>query len=138
MQKYILIITGILFALEFYVYQALKTVTNNNYIRIAYWVVTISVYLFFIYEVLNFNRTDRDNSRVQLVSSVFLIFLLPKLLIIFFLLIEDLGRSVNYVVQSFGTGENYLPDRRKFLSVAGLGTAALLSGLFLDGIIFGK
>ena len=138
MQNYILIITGILFALEFYVYQALKTVTNNNYIRIAYWVVTISVYLFFIYEVLNFNRTDRDNSRVQLVASVFLIFLLPKLLIIFFLLIEDLGRGVNYVVQSFGTGENYLPDRRKFLSVAGLGAAALLSGLFLDGIIFGK
>lgn len=138
MQKYILIITGILFALEFYVYQALKTVTNNNYIRIAYWVVTISVYLFFIYEVFNFNRTDRDNSRVQLVASIFLIFLLPKLLIIFFLLLEDLGRGVNYIVQSFGTGENYLPDRRKFLSVAGLGAAALLSGLFLDGIIFGK
>ena len=138
MQKYILIITGILFLLEFYVYQAFKTVTNNNYLRIAYWVITISVYLFFIYEVLNFDRTDRDNSRTQIVASVFLIFLLPKLLIIFFLLIEDLGRGVNYIVQSFGTGENYLPDRRKFLSIAGLGTAALLSGLFLDGIIFGK
>lgn len=138
MQKYILIITGILFALEFYVYQAFKTVTNNNYSRIAYWVITVSVYLFFIYEVFNFDRTDRDNSRTQIVASVFLIFLLPKLLIIFFLLLEDLGRGVNYFVQSFGTGENYLPDRRKFLSIAGLGTAALLSGLFLDGIIFGK
>ena len=138
MQKYILIITGILFALEFYVYQAFKTVTNNNYSRIAYWVITVSVYLFFIYEVFNFDRTDRDNSRTQIVASVFLIFLLPKLLIIFFLLLEDLGRGVNYIVQSFGTGENYLPDRRKFLSIAGLGTAALLSGLFLDGIIFGK
>ena len=138
MQKYILIITGILFALEFYVYQAFKTVTSNNYLRIAYWVITISIYLFFIYEVLNFDRTDRDNSRTQIVASIFLILFLPKLLIIFFLLIEDLGRGVNYIVQSFGTGENYLPDRRKFLSIAGLGTAALLSGLFLDGIIFGK
>lgn len=138
MQKYILIITGILFALEFYIYQAFKTVTNNNYLRIAYWVITILVYLFFIYEVLNFKRTDRDNSRVQIVASVFLIFLLPKLLIIFFLLLEDLGRGINFIVQSFGTGENHLPDRRKFLSIAGLGTAAILSGLFLDGIIFGK
>lgn len=138
MQKYILIITGILFALEFYVYQAFKTVTNNNNLRIAYWVITILVYLFFIYEVLNFKRTDRDNSRVQIVASVFLIFLLPKLLIIFFLLLEDFGRGINFVVQSFGTGESHLPDRRKFLSIAGLGTAALLSGLFLDGIIFGK
>ncbi len=138
MQKYILIITGILFALEFYVYQALKTVTNNNYLRIAYWLITILVYLFFVYEVLSFNKTNRDNSRVQLVASVFLVFLLPKLLIIFFLLLEDFGRGISLLVQSFGTGENHLPDRRKFLSIAGLGTAALLSGLFLDGIIFGK
>lgn len=138
MQKYILIITGILFALEFYVYQALKTVTNNNYLRIAYWVITILVYLFFIYEVLTFKRTDHDNSKVQIVASVFVMFLLPKLLIIFFLLLEDFGRGINFIVQSFGTGESHLPDRRKFLSIAGLGTAALLSGLFLDGIIFGK
>lgn len=138
MQKYILIITGILFALEFYVYQAFKTVTNNNYLRISYWVITIFVYLFFVYEVLYFKRTDRDNSRVQIVASVFLIFLLPKLVIIFFLLLEDFGRGVNFIVQSFGTGENHLPERRKFLSIAGLGTAAVLSGLFLDGIIFGK
>ncbi len=138
MQKYILIITGIIFALEFYVYQALKTVTNNNYLRIAYWLITILVYLFFVYEVLSFNKTNRDNSRVQLVASVFLIFLLPKLLIIFFLLLEDFGRGISLLVQSFGTGESHLPDRRKFLSIAGLGTAALLSGLFLDGIIFGK
>ena len=138
MQKYILIITGILFALEFYVYQALKTVTNNNYLRIAYWLITILVYLFFVYEVLSFNKANRDNSRVQLVASVFLVFLLPKLLIIFFLLLEDFGRGISLLVQSVGTGENHLPDRRKFLSIAGLGTAALLSGLFLDGIIFGK
>lgn len=138
MQKSILLVTAILFALEFYVYQAFKTVTNNNYLRIAYWAITIVIYLFFLYEVLNFERTDRDHSRVQLISSVFMIFLLPKLLIVFFLLIEDLGRGISYVFQSFGTSENHVPDRRKFLSIVGIGSAAILSGLFLDGIIFGK
>lgn len=138
MQKSILIVTGILFALEFYVYQAFKTVTNNNYLRIAYWVVTILVYLFFLYEVFNFKRTDRDHHRVQLVASVFLIFLLPKLFIILFLLIDDFGRGINYILQSFGSTETHVPDRRKFLSIIGLGSAAVLSGLFLDGIIFGK
>ena len=138
MQKSILIVTGILFALEFYVYQAFKTVTNNNYLRIAYWVVTILVYLFFLYEVFNFKRTDRDHHRVQLVASVFLIFLLPKLFIILFLLIDDFGRGINYIFQSFGSTETHVPDRRKFLSIIGLGSAAVLSGLFLDGIIFGK
>ncbi len=138
MQKSILIVTGILFALEFYVYQAFKTVTSNNYLRIAYWVVTILVYLFFLYEVFNFKRTDRDHHRVQLVASVFLIFLLPKLFIILFLLIDDFGRGINYILQSFGSTETHVPDRRKFLSIIGLGSAAVLSGLFLDGIIFGK
>lgn len=138
MQKSILLVTAILFALEFYVYQAFKTVIHNNYLRIAYWAITIIIYLFFLYEVLNFERTDRDHSRVQLISSVFMIFLLPKLLIVFFLLIEDFGRGISYIFQSFGTNENHVPDRRKFLSIVGIGSAAILSGLFLDGIIFGK
>ena len=138
MQKNILIFTGILFALEFYVYQALKTVTNNHWIRVGYWVVTILVYLFFIYEVLNFKRTDRDHHRVQLVASLFLIFFLPKLFIIFFLFLEDLGRWLIYFSQKFISGDTYLADRRTFISLLGLGSAAVLAGLFLDGIIFGK
>lgn len=138
MQKYILVLTGILFALEFYVYQAFKTVTNNSYLRITYWLITILIYLFFIYEVLNFKKTDRDHHRVQIVSSVFLIFILPKLFIIFFLFIEDITRAGRYIFQKFGTEENHVPDRRKFLSFLGLGSAAILGSLFLDGIIFGK
>ena len=138
MQRNILIITGILFALEFYVYQAVKSATNNSYFRIAYWVVTVLVYLFFIYEVLNFKRTDRDHHRVQIVSSVFLILFLPKLLIILFLLIDDLVRVLQYLFKSFQTEENHFPERRRFINLIGLGAAAVLSGLFLDGVIFGK
>lgn len=138
MQKNILIITGIFFALEFYIYQAFKTVTNNHWLRVAYWAITLIAYLFFIYEILNFKRTDRDHHRVQLVASLFLIFFLPKLFIIFFLLIEDLYRGIRFLFQSFGGGENFLPERRQFLSFIGIGSAALLSAFFIDGIIFGK
>lgn len=138
MQKNILIITGIFFALEFYIYQAFKTVTNNHWLRIAYWAITLIAYLFFIYEILNFKRTDRDHHRVQLVASLFLIFFLPKLFIIFFLLIEDLYRGIRFLFQSFGGGENHLPERRQFLSFIGIGSAAMLSAFFIDGIIFGK
>ncbi|SFI74655.1 hypothetical protein SAMN05421638_0945 [Kaistella treverensis] len=138
MQKNILIFTGILFALEFYVYQAFKTITNNQWIRVGYWVVTIAVYLFFIYEVLNFKRTDRDHHRVQLVASVFLVFFLPKLFVLFFLFLEDLVRGFFFFSQKFISGDTFLPERRTFISVLGLGSAAVLSLLFLDGIIFGK
>ena len=138
MQKNILIFTGILFALEFYVYQAFKTLTNNQWIRVGYWVITIAVYLFFIYEVLNFKRTDRDHHRVQLVASVFLMFFLPKLFVVLFLFLEDLVRGFFFFAQKFISGDTFLPERRKFISILGLGSAAVLSLLFLDGIIFGK
>lgn len=138
MQKYILVITGILFALEFYVYQAFKTVTSNSYLRIAYWIITVLVYLFFVFEVLNFKRTDRDHHRIQIVVGVFLIFIFPKLFVVFFLLLEDLGRGIHFIFQNFRSSETHLADRRKFISILGLGAAAVFAGLFLDGIIFGK
>lgn len=138
MQKTFLILTGILFILEFYVYQALKTITSNNWVRIAYWVITIAGYALFIYELLNFKRTDRDHHRVQIVASILLIFLLPKLFVIFFLVLEDIGRLFNYLFGMFTQTEPTYPERRKFISLIGWGIAAVFSALIIDGIIFGK
>ena len=138
MQKNFLIITGIIFVLEFYVYQAFKTITSNNWLRIGYWAVTLVVYGYLLYELLNFRRTDRDHHRIQLVSSIFLIFLIPKLFIIFFLLIEDIGRFFQYLFTFFARPESYFPERRQFISLIGVGIAGIFSALVIDGIIFGK
>ena len=138
MQRNLFIIAGILFILEFYVYQAFKTITSNTIFRIAYWVVTVSVYGFFIYEILNTNRSDRDHHRIQILSSVFLIFMLPKLMIVLFLFIDDIGRFFKYLYTFFAGPEQYYPSRRKFFSITGLAIAGVFSALILDGIIFGK
>ncbi len=138
MQRNFLIITGIIFVLEFYVYQALKTITSNQWLRIGYWVVTLFVYGFFIYELLNFKRSDRDHHRIQIIASVLLIFLLPKLFIVFFLFLEDIGRFFRYLFTFFAKPESYFPERRKFLSLVGLGIAGAFSLVIVDGIIFGK
>ncbi len=138
MQKNILIVAGILFLLEFYVYQAVKTVSSNSWLRIAYWLVTISVYGFFIYEVLHFNRSDRDHHRVQIVASILLIFLIPKILVAFFLLIDDFGRILGFFGHQFTKKEANFPERRAFLSILGLASAGILSALVVDGIVFGK
>ena len=90
MQKNFLIITGIIFILEFYVYQAFKTVTNNQLLRIGYWVITLSVYAFFVYELLNFSRSDRDHHRVQIVASILLEERLFSETTLFTLIIMDL------------------------------------------------
>lgn len=138
MQKNFLILTGILFVLEFYVYQALKTLTSNQWIRIGYWVVTLLGYGFFLYELLNFKRTDRDHHRIQIVASILLIFLLPKLFVVFFLLVEDIGRGLGYAFNFVTKPETSLPERRKFISLVGLGIAGVFSFLVIDGIVFGK
>lgn len=138
MQKNFLILTGILFVLEFYVYQALKTITSNQWIRIGYWVITIAIYAFFVYELFNFKRTDRDHHRIQIVASILLIFLLPKLFIVLFLLIEDIGRVFLYAFNFATKPESAFSERRKFLSLLGLGIAGAFSFLVIDGIVFGK
>lgn len=138
MQKNFLILTGILFLLEFYIYQALKTITSNNYIRIAYWVITLLGYGIFIYELLNFKKTDRDHHRIQIVASILLIFLLPKLFIVFFLLLEDIGRGFSFITSYFTKSETSLPERRKFISLIGMALAGVFSVLVIDGIVFGK
>lgn len=138
MQKNLLIITGIIFILEFYVYQAFKTLVSSNWLRIGYWVITLLVYGFFVFELLNFRRSDRSAQTIQIVTSVFLIFILPKLFIVFFLILEDVARFFNYLLTYFAAPESYYPERRKFVSITGVAVAGIFSLLILDGIVFGK
>ena len=138
MQRNLIIFIGILFILEFYIYQAFKTITSNSALRIAYWLITIAVYGFLIYEILHVNRSDRDQHKIQMLTSILLIFIVPKFIIILLLFIDDIGRFFNYLYTFFAGPEHYYPSRRKFFSVTGLAIAGVFSALIIDGIIFGK
>lgn len=138
MLKNLYLIAGVLFLLELYVYQAFKTFSDNTLTKIIYWVITVSVYGFFLYEALLVNRADRDHHRIQLISSIFLIFLVPKLLIVLFLFIDDISRFFRFGFTYFAAAENYYPERRKFLTLLGVGAAGVFAAFIADGIIFGK
>ncbi len=138
MQKTLIVFIGILFFLELYVYQAFKTISVNIISKILYWVITIGVYGFILYEILHISRADRDHHNVQLLASILLIFIIPKILILLFLIIDDIGRVFSYIFTYFSTSENHFPERRKFLSVLGFGLAGVFSALIVDGIVFGK
>lgn len=138
MKRFFLIIAGVFFLIEIYVYQAFKVLTENHYAKILYWTITVLTYAFMIFEILNFKRSDRDHHRVQLIASIFLIFIFPKILIGIFLLADDIFRFFQFGFQYFTKSENFYPERRKFLSLAGWALAGIFSGLMIDGIIFGK
>lgn len=138
MQRFFLIVAGAFILLEIYIYQAVKTLTSNNYVKISYIVITVLAYLFFLHEVLNFKRSDKDHHRVQIIASIFLIFLLPKVIAGIFLIFDDLLRLFQFGIHSLSKEEHFYPERRTFLSVAGLAVAGIFSAFVIDGIIFGK
>jgi len=138
MQKNFLIIAGIFLFLEIYIYQAIRTLTDNFWLRTGYWVISLLIYGVFAYEVTHYQRSDRSTIRPQIMISLFLIFIFPKIFVVLFLLIDDLFRIGGYFVNMIGSKETFFPERRKFLSLVGLGMGGVLSALFIDGITFGK
>ena len=138
MKTNFIILLAVFFIIEIHVYQAIRNITTNNYIRIGYWVFTLLAYGIILYWILTFNRASRDHQQIQLMVSAMMIFVLPKLLSVIFLLIGDFTRFVEFGFKYFTAKENYFPERRKFISTTALAAAGIFSALAIDGIIFGK
>ena len=138
MKTNFIVLLAVFFIIEIYVYQAIRNITTNNYIRIGYWVFTLFAYGIILYWILTFNRASRDHQQIQLMVSAMMIFVLPKLLSVIFLLIGDFTRFVEFGFKYFTAKENYFPERRKFISTTALAAAGIFSALAIDGIIFGK
>jgi predicted MPP superfamily phosphohydrolase len=138
MKTNFIVLLAVFFIIEIYVYQAIRNITTNNYIRIGYWVFTLLAYAIILYWILTFNRASRDHQQIQLMVSAMMIFVLPKLLSVIFLLIGDFTRFVEFGFKYFTAKENYFPERRKFISTTALAAAGIFSALAIDGIIFGK
>ena len=138
MKTNFIILLAVFFTIEIYVYQAIRNITTNNYIRIGYWVFTLLAYGIILYWILTFNKASRDHQQIQLMVSAMMIFVLPKLLSVMFLLIGDFTRFLEFGFKYFTANENYFPERRKFISTTALAAAGIFSALAIDGIIFGK
>ncbi|SDQ05698.1 hypothetical protein SAMN05421664_0212 [Chryseobacterium soldanellicola] len=138
MQRNFLIIAAIFLLLEIYIYQAIRTLTDNFWIRTGYWILSLTVYGIFAYEITHYQRSDRSTVKAQIMISLFVVFILPKIFIVLFLLIDDIFRTGSYLIGFARPTENFFPERRKFLSLLGLGLGGVLSALFIDGITFGK
>lgn len=138
MKTNFIILLAVFFIIEIYVYQAIRNITTNNYIRIGYWVFTLLAYGIILFWILTFNKASRDHQQIQLMVSAMMIFVLPKLLSVIFLLIGDFTRFVEFGFKYFTAKENYFPERRKFISTTALAAAGIFSALVIDGIIFGK
>ena len=134
LRKQILFILAVFLVLEVYIYHGVKNLTQNPFIRGGYVAVNALIYATIFYLAV----IRPDSSKVPFMMNIVMIFIVPKLVVVLFLLVDDFLRFGKYLVQTFSAKENHYPERRKFLGLMALGGFVLFSLAVIDGIIFGK
>jgi hypothetical protein len=135
----------ILVLIDLYAYKGVNTALANHsltlrrIIRILYWIISIGILGVLIWTVIGMQgaQTRRDHSYVFSLVALFLLFFLPKLVIVIFHGLDDLlhlGRWLWYkLLPATGTTTGESIDRANFLSQLGL----ILSVVPFAGVLYG-
>ena len=137
----IFIVTYLL--IDFYAFQAFKTIFKSKWMYIIYWAISLIVLLYFTYQLaIVFDNKIGLRLSTNKAIGVFLVLFVPKLFVLFFMFGEDIIRTpqalFRLLIQGDAAGGAYFPSRRKFVSQLALGIAALPFGALLYGIFKGK
>lgn len=137
----ILILCLILFIIELYAFQALKTITKVGWIKTLYLVISISVIVFIGYQFTKFDRSVGQTKMTMITLGLLLLVLIPKFLLSIILFFEDIYRlfvgTSNYF-SNYSKDATFFPQRRKFVSQIALGMAAIPFASLIYGMTFGK
>ncbi|EGV43703.1 metallophosphoesterase [Bizionia argentinensis JUB59] len=135
----IIIFSVIIFAVEFYAFQAIKAITKNKIIRGIWILSAIVIYGYFIYVLYVTPSGAGQTNAFQLVSGFMLTILIPKLLIVAFMFGEDIFRVFKKGLSWISPGATAdFEGRRIFLSKIALGLAAIPFASFIYGIVQGR
>ncbi|WP_298767213.1 metallophosphoesterase [uncultured Polaribacter sp.] len=134
----VLLLIVLIVAVEFYTFQAFKTISKNKIIRFSFVAISIAVYLNFFFTLITYDRSNGQTPQFQMAMGLLLTISIPKLVVILVLFGEDIYRGVLKLITTM-TGETKpLVGRRKFVSQIALGLAAIPFASFIYGIIQGK
>lgn len=136
-----LIILFIIIAIvELYAFQVIKTVTKSKWTLIIYAIISIVAIVFITYELMKFDRSVGQTKTTLITLGLLLLVLLPKLVLTFVLLLEDVTRILIGTVTHFmgHNSDSFLPERRKFVSQVAIGLAAVPFLSLIYGMTIGK
>jgi uncharacterized protein len=130
----------ILFIIELYAFFAIKTVVKNKWIVIGYITFSLAIFIFIIYNLFTFERGNGQSKYMQYFLGLVLINFIPKFLITFILLSEDIIRVFEGTYHYFFSKNttSFFHERRSFVSKIALGLAAVPFLSFLYGMTVGK
>jgi predicted MPP superfamily phosphohydrolase len=137
----LLILFMVLFVIELYAYQALRTVVKAKPVLVSYLIISVLILAFIIYSFTQFDRRIGQTSQTMQTMGLVLMVYLPKIILTLVMFGEDIYRigfgSINHFVK-FNDSIDFLASRRKFVSQVGLGIAAVPFLSLLYGVTVGK
>jgi len=137
----ILILCLVLFLVELYAFQALRTLITAKWILVSYQIISVLLLVFIIYSFMQFDRSVGQTKQSMLTMGLVLLIYIPKVVLTLVLFGEDIFRigagSVNHFAK-YNDSVGFLASRRKFVSQIGLGLAAVPFLSLLYGVTKGK
>ena len=140
----LIILVTILTILDFYAFQAIKTLTKSQWVQGFYVLLSVGVIGYLVYSFITYDRSVGPTKESLRVAGLFLLFFVPKLVLLIFMFGEDIIRVIvggyNYMTDSLldRKAAEFIPSRRKFVSQLGLGVAAIPFASLLYGMFKGK
>lgn len=140
----------LLILIDLYAYKGLNTalanhsITLKRIVRFLYWAISIGILGLMIYTVLDMQgmRDRRDHSYVFSLVALFLLFFLPKLVMVIFHGLDDLLHAGRWLYAKLMPGTTEAKgvhiDRANFLSQLGLIVAAVPFTGVLYGVTKGR
>lgn len=137
----ILILCLILFLVEFYAFQGLKTLIKLRWVLTSYQIISGLLLVYIVYSFTQFDRSVGQTRYMMFIMGLVLLIYMPKMVLTLVLFGEDIFRigagSVNYL-SSHQSDTNFFGSRRKFISQIGLGLAAIPFLSIIYGVTKGK
>lgn len=135
------ILCALFLFIEFYSYQAFRTLIKVRWVLISYQVLSALLLIFIIYSFSQVDRSVGQTRQFMFTTGLMLLVYVPKIVLTLVMFGEDIFRIgasiVNYFVYNTPRKE-MMPDRRKFISQIALGLAAVPFLSLIYGIFEGK
>lgn len=125
---------------EIYTFIAVKEATRTRWLHWVYLAISLLIIAYIVYSFTQFDRSKGQTRQTLFTIGLLLITVVPKLLLTIVMLGEDIYRFFSGCIRAFAgqTGQPFLADRRRFVSLTALGLAALPFLSLLYGMTKGK
>jgi predicted MPP superfamily phosphohydrolase len=135
------ILCALFLLIEFYSYQAFRTLIKLRWVLVSYQIISLLLLIFIIYSFTHFDRSVGQTKQFMFTTGLMLLVYVPKIVLTLVMFGEDIfrvGASIlNYFMYNTPRKE-MMPDRRRFISQLALGLAAVPFLSLIYGIFEGK